>query len=116
MLGEAGNDVLTDSSGNDRLDGGRGRDVLIAGRNIDQLLGGGGNDTFVLATGAGNAVVEDFQTGRDQLNLPTGVSLANVTLTQQGQDTLVSFGSDLLAVLRNTAASGLNSTNVVTIS
>ena len=137
LFGENGNDILDASggSGGNRLYGGNGNDQLFAGVN-DQLFGGNGNDTLVagargnfLFGGAGNDVfvlvnngvlptaintVEDFQAGIDTLAIRglSGVTqFSNLTLTQQGSNTLVRAAGTDLAVLTGIQASNLTVAN-----
>jgi Ca2+-binding RTX toxin-like protein len=52
-------------------EGGVGDDVLVSGSVLDKLDGGGGNDTFrylVAPSGSGD-VIDDFQKGRDKVDL-----------------------------------------------
>lgn len=72
VVGSEGSDVLAGNAfstssvtlrggaGQDRLIGGSGADVLEGGSGSDNLTGGRGADTFVLATGSGHDVIEDF--------------------------------------------------------
>lgn len=90
LFGGSGSDVFDGGSGNDTLLGGRGVDDLFGGRGDDTISGGGGNDT--LDGGSGNDLliggggadtfvfefgdtgfnrIEDFQAGRDVIDLFT---------------------------------------------
>ena len=55
------------SKGNDVIDGGASSD--------DTLTGGNGNDTFVFS--GGNDVIADYQTGKDVIQLGSGVTFAS---------------------------------------
>jgi len=60
LLGNAGEDNLVGGTGNDRLDGGAGNDLLT---------GGNGADVFVFTEGSGFDTIQDFQDGRDKIDL-----------------------------------------------
>lgn len=120
LRGGEGDDFLSGGKGDDRLEGGAGDDTLDGGRGDDALNGGEGQDTFVFAekavekfdeaffeetggfrfdritNGSGEDTISDFEVGVDKIDL--SIDLGNpsndgaVTLTQDGNDTLVSFG------------------------
>jgi len=86
--------------GNDRLDEGDGNDFLDGGKRHNLLVGGNGKDIFSLHRGSGFDKIKDFKIGEDHIKLGTGVGFQNLTLTQWGNDTLISTGGDHLAVLK----------------
>jgi Ca2+-binding RTX toxin-like protein len=109
LFGGLGNDVLFGDvvavspgasvlGGNDFLSGGDGADRLIGGGGNDTLNGGAGNDLFMLATGSGADVIEDFTAG-DRIDL-TGLWItaesfaARVSITQFGANALVILDGD----------------------
>ncbi len=100
LQGGAGNDYLYGNEGNDRLLGGDGDDRLFGGVGFNRLTGGAGSDTFVLSTGTGFDTITDFGE-QDRISLPNGLRFRDVTLASVGRNTLISFGSDELAALRN---------------
>ncbi|WP_210482681.1 peroxidase family protein [Microvirga antarctica] len=133
LKGASGRDVLKGGSGDDRLDGGTGDDVLIGGAGNDILLGGAGNDRlsggsgddtlkgnaghdiFVFDRGAGRDTVVDFRHGQDRIDtraLQRVDDLSDLTLLQQGNDTLISHGSEIL-VLKGVTASDLDQTDFI---
>ncbi len=96
--GGGGNDTITGTVGQDALIGGGGKDRLSGLGGDDVLSGEGGADSFVVEGAAftANQTVTDFGTGRDVLELVSGgrySSLADLTLTQDGADTLIGFGA-----------------------
>jgi Ca2+-binding RTX toxin-like protein len=117
ILGNGGNDQLLGRSGNDRLKGGRGDDLLIGdlGDDVlrggggsdrlmgslgnDALIGGAGNDVFILELGAGVDVIRGFRINEDSFGVLQGIQITQLTLTQQGLDTLISFNQDSLAIV-----------------
>jgi Ca2+-binding RTX toxin-like protein len=76
VVGGNGNDRLWGNDGNDTLLGGNGRDRLVGNAGDDLLVGGGGSDLFVLesfrpfqAADFGLDTIDDFQSGRDKIQL-----------------------------------------------
>jgi RTX calcium-binding nonapeptide repeat (4 copies)/Cysteine-rich secretory protein family len=76
LRGGNGNDRLWGNDGNDTLLGGNGRDRLVGNAGDDLLVGGGGSDLFVLesfrpfqAADFGLDTIDDFQSGRDKIQL-----------------------------------------------
>ena len=94
LLGVNGNDMLEGNDGNDYLAGGAGADTLAGGQGNDTLEGGDGADIFVYT--AGNDVITDYAAS-DQISL--GATFDNATL--DGEDVVLSFGSDTLNVKNN---------------
>ena len=78
LVGGSGDDELFGNSGNDNVQGGNGDDMVYGGNNDDRLsggsgtdvlIGGNGADEFLLNVGDDSITVEDFQSGRDVINL-----------------------------------------------
>jgi Ca2+-binding RTX toxin-like protein len=102
LAGNAGDNRLSGGAGHDRLVGADGRDVLVGGAGNDQLTGGLHADTFLFVTtawgpGSGADVVTDFQVGQDVLQFQQafwgGVdSIDDLTFSQAGSDTVISYG------------------------
>jgi Ca2+-binding RTX toxin-like protein len=108
LTGGSGNDYLSGDEGNDRLRGGDGNDVLIGGSGFNRLTGGAGSDLFVLSAGAGFDLITDFSLGSgDRLRLSGGLSFSDLTITGVGRNTVISVGSDELALLNNVRAASL---------
>jgi hypothetical protein len=103
IRGGIGNDILIGGEGNDMIRGGNGDDILNGGAGFNALFGGKGNDTFVLTTGEGSNTIFDFGAG-DQFEL-IGLAFPDLTIEQSLGNTVIRFGEDELAVLRNTSAS-----------
>ena len=90
------------------LDGGTGKDVLS---------GGEGSDTFILRAGDGGSTLEnadtitDFTDGSDVLGLDDGLQYTDLTIAQgtgsNACDTIISKGSEYLAILTGISASSL---------
>jgi glycerophosphoryl diester phosphodiesterase len=113
LYGGAGNDKLFAGT-TDFLYGGDGDDSLFGGKGGNTLYGGAGADKFYLTAGGLPTTantVGDFEVGTDKMLIlgVTGVTgFSNVTLTQQGADTLVKAGGKDLALLTGIQSSTLN--------
>ncbi len=116
ISGLAGNDVLYGNGGSDILLGGDGNDTIYVGAGsawIDGGLGndtiylGGGNDTIVLARGNGTDTVYNYPAGSTRFNLSAGLTFNDLTIAQDGNNTLISAGTERLASLVGVQASSL---------
>ncbi|WP_416289979.1 esterase-like activity of phytase family protein [Nostoc sp. UHCC 0251] len=118
-FGGSGNDTLKSQGSNNRLYGGSGDDKLFSNVN-DSLFGGDGDDILFAGQGGGNRlsggagadqfwianaslptsknIVTDFAIGIDKIGLG-GIVLNDLTVLQQGSDTLVKTGNIELASL-----------------
>ena len=120
---DSGNDILTGNSGNDNLFGGDGNDILngtdvvsVGMAEQDSLTGGGGADKFILGdvnnayyVGQGTqdfTTVTDFDSNVDSLELHG--SIGDYQQSQQGDDLLLSYQNDLIAVFQNSSTLDLN--------
>ncbi|MGL5511556.1 MAG: calcium-binding protein, partial [Microcoleaceae cyanobacterium] len=127
LFGDLDNDLLAGNAGNDSLDGNSGDDTLLGGVGNDTLLGGDGNDLlsggasddyytgglgtdrFVISTEDGIATITDFADGEDLIWLNKGLTQALLTITNEGQDTVIKFDTIILAILKNTQANQITS-------
>ncbi|SIS50466.1 beta strand repeat-containing protein [Phaeovulum vinaykumarii] len=116
LISGDGNDYLDGGASNDRLEAHEGNDVLIGGDGYDTLYGGTGNDTMTGGTGwtdyfrfedsFGNDVITDFEDGYDRIDLSsvTGISsISDLTITQSGANTLITYGTDTILLTGITA-------------
>ncbi|MBD2113111.1 calcium-binding protein [Nodosilinea sp. FACHB-141] len=103
LIGNAGNDILNGGNGDDTLRGEAGDDILIGGNGADLLTGGSGRDRFVLAKNAGGDTITDFVDGTDIIGLSGGLTLGQLTITANGDNTLIKFGAATLATLNGVA-------------
>lgn len=92
--GGAGADLILGNGGADRLDGGADNDVLN---------GGNGRDTFVFAVGSGSDLIEDFQAGRDTLELSLGMGASGFgdiagNSAQVGNDLVITLSGDVITL------------------
>lgn len=111
LRGEMGCDTLFGGVGNDRLDAGAGHDSLEGGAGDDILIGGSGMDTFVFRTGFGVDRIDDYEIGRDvvQLELEGVTSFADIAsaMMQNGRHLYITVGLDEIT-LRNVQADDLS--------
>ena len=91
LYGGTGNDTLEGGSGNDTLYGGSGDDTLEGGTGDDDLWGGDGSDTFVFHEGDGTDTINDFGIGDTMVF--EGTWFDEGTISQEGDDAVVTFGS-----------------------
>jgi Ca2+-binding RTX toxin-like protein len=131
----AGNDLVDaiTGQGKNRIYGGSGNDTFILGSG-DSLLGDIGDDRFFAQTGGDNFLtggagadqfwiasadipesvntITDFTSGEDVIGLAgLGASFSSLTLTQQGDNVLISFNENDLAVLNQIQSSSLSAAN-----
>jgi glycerophosphoryl diester phosphodiesterase len=104
LLGEAGDDLITGDDGDDLLRGGLGNDTLT---------GNQGSDTFVLALGDGLDTIQDFEVGEDLIGLAEGLAFGSLSISIQGDNTLISDGGEILAGL--VGVSNLSESAFVTV-
>jgi Ca2+-binding RTX toxin-like protein len=102
IFGHDGDDRLFGQGGDDTIGGGVGADRLIGGSGNDTLTGGSDADTFVWTTGGGTDTVTSWEDGSDLLefNGVAGIDdFSDLTVTDNGANAEVRFGSDLLIVV-----------------
>jgi hypothetical protein len=118
LFGRAGNDQMAGGKGRDRLSGGTGDDIIKGGQGRDVIRGGHGNnrvtgnagrDRFVLRPGAGLSVITDFKVSKDQLRIAKTVSIGTLQIRQQGDDAVILAKNDVLALVKDVAASNITS-------
>ncbi|MBX2854566.1 MAG: choice-of-anchor I family protein [Rhodobacteraceae bacterium] len=107
LRGNAGNDEILGNAGDDILDGGAGDDVLNGGLGVDRLSGGEGADTFVFVGPFETDVVRDFDAGVDQLMIGGVSSFDDLTLTQNGDNTIVTVDANRSVILNSVDADDL---------
>ncbi|WP_224410792.1 choice-of-anchor I family protein [Oscillatoria salina] len=107
LEGGDGDDLLIAGS-DDVLIGGEGSDRLFAGSGDGTLTGGAGNDRFWLATAefpSSSNVITDFDSNEDILGIaglePDVTSFADLDITQENGDTIISVDGVELATLEN---------------
>jgi Ca2+-binding RTX toxin-like protein len=114
LLGNQGDDKLWGNAGNDSLWGGQGNDILLGGIGEDVLFGNWGNDIFVLVMGEGIDRIMDFGVG-DRLGLSNGLSYTQLTLSQNGGNTIISRNNQVLAILEGVASETVQESRFVSV-
>ncbi|MCX7317958.1 MAG: FecR domain-containing protein [Hyphomicrobiales bacterium] len=102
------------------LTGTAGKDVILASSHNDTLSGGAAADQFVFKTPSGQDVITDFTPGQDKIELdfaPPGNNAFQNWLachaTQQGADTLITFGTNDSLLLKHVALSDLHTSDFI---
>ena len=112
VLGGAGDDILR----GDNEAAGNGADIIVGGPGNDLLKGDGDNlvgaDTFVLAPGDGDDVIQDFQTSVDVLDFSAFGTNPAVDVSEAGGNTVVAVG-DVTVTLEGVAAGALGAANFI---
>ncbi|NET35960.1 MAG: hypothetical protein F6K19_28690 [Cyanothece sp. SIO1E1] len=103
LLGGIGDDTLFGDDGDDILQGGLGNDVLTG----DDFSGGTGSDTFVLAIGEGTDTITDFQVDVDFIGLAAGLSFGQLSISQDGDNALIGFELETLAIVNSVLSTDL---------
>jgi len=88
-------------SGNDSIAGTDTGDVFLLGPGDDLFTGGGGDDVYVFNAGDGHDVIEDVSGTVDALVLGHGIEPANMSVSRQGLDLRIDFGSTDSLTVRN---------------
>lgn len=100
LIGRQGADTLRGGENDDTLQGGADNDLLDGGSGEDMLSGGAGADVFLFRNLDGDDTITDFRSGQDQLNLrKAGVEFEALTITDDGTDTLVNYGTGTITLL-----------------
>jgi Ca2+-binding RTX toxin-like protein len=90
-------DLLVGSQGNDILNGQDGDDTLYGDAGDDLLNGGYGTDTYYFGRGDGHdslvANSDDWANTRDELQWASDINAANLSLSAQGSDLLLSLAN-----------------------
>ncbi|HGG65001.1 MAG TPA: calcium-binding protein [Rhodobacteraceae bacterium] len=94
----SGDDVITGSFQSETISGGTGNDIL-SGIN--------GSDTFVFAVGDGVDHITDYNAANDTLEF-TGISFADLTITQDGSDVVIEYGTSDQVIVENSVIANFN--------
>jgi Ca2+-binding RTX toxin-like protein len=95
LYGEAGDNQIWDNDDDGLLRGDLGNDTLIGDDFSD------GSDTFVLAIGEGTDTITDFEMGTDLIGPADGLTFGQLTISEEGGNTLLSIGNETLASLNS---------------
>ena len=112
LRGNRGNDLLMGKTGRDLLIGGDGNDILVGGKGSDRLIGGKGKDIFVVQNTTGIDQAIDFTDGQDKLMLTNDLKFGQLSVTPQGQDTLISFQNTGLILLHNVSSNLITAADI----
>jgi myo-inositol-hexaphosphate 3-phosphohydrolase/phosphodiesterase/alkaline phosphatase D-like protein len=108
----SGDDLIYAGSGDDIINAGIGNNTIYAGSGnntitssgIDTIFTDNGSDRFILGQGTGIATIIKFDES-DRITLTGSLTFSNLNISQNGDDTLISAGADLLAALKYTQSS-----------
>ena len=125
LFGNAGNDDLRGRDGNDQIDGGTGNDQIDGGTGSDTITTGTGSDTIILRIGDGGNtssdadIITDFTDGSDNFGLDGGLLFSQLVIAQgsgaYASDTIISKGSEYLAILQGIDATLLSDADFETV-
>ena len=94
-----GDDKINAGLGNDVVDAGTGNDLITGGGGDDTIISGLGADTIIYRSGDGNDTIIDFNVADgdkiDLTRLTSVHSFSDLTITQDGLDATVAFGSTI---------------------
>ena len=110
----AGNDTLYGQAGDDTIYGDLGQDTIDGGAGADTLTGGAGIDTFIIREGEGGDTITDFTDGTDLIGM-AGLSYAELSFEQSGNDTLIKKGTETLNIIQNITLDKINYYDIVSI-
>jgi glycerophosphoryl diester phosphodiesterase len=97
----AGDDTILAGAGDDLIYAGEGNNTISTGTGNDTVYTGSGRDRFVLDAGAGAVTIVGWGIG-DSVSRGSGVAAtAQIAATVIGNDTQLSVGSDLLAIVKD---------------
>jgi Ca2+-binding RTX toxin-like protein len=104
----AGNDFIFSGAGDDLIYASEGNNTISAGTGNDTVYTGSGIDRFILDAGVGSLTIYNFSSN-DLITRGSGLTATSaLTLSLSGDDTLVSFGTDLLATLKSVQLDRVN--------
>ncbi|MEL7430011.1 MAG: calcium-binding protein, partial [Pseudomonadota bacterium] len=104
--------------GNDVINGGAGNDYIIGMEDDDILTGGQGNDVFLYKDLFGADIITDFEAGagrtdRIWLDLDDINGMADLTIVDQGNDTLITVGDYGTILLEDVSSTDLHSDDFI---
>jgi alkaline phosphatase len=100
-------DYIYSGAGNDVIYANEGNNVISAGIGNDTVYTGSGVDKIVLGAGEGSATIIGYGTNDQITRGSTLLANSILSTTISDNDTLISFGSDLLATLKDVKLSSV---------
>ena len=91
-------------AGNDNISGGSGDDSLYGGTGNDTLYGGAGADIFRINKGSGRALITDYDSDADRVELLGGLNESDLTFSYVRGNTMIKYGNDLMAIVEDIAS------------
>lgn len=107
IYGGQSSNKISGKSGNNKIWGTDGDDLLWGDLGHGLLNIGKGDDTFVLTVGEGTDIIRDFNSVEDFIGLSGRLTFGQLSMTQHGQHTLISYEDETLAILTGVNASAL---------
>jgi len=95
------------TTGDDVITGSFQSEIIAGGTGNDTLSGINGSDTFVFAVGDGVDHITDYNAANDTLEF-TGISFADLTITQVGSDVLIEYGTSDQLIVENSVIANFN--------
>ena len=96
-----GDDIVTGSKSGNVLNGEAGDDVLYGGLGNDRLTGGSGDDIFKIKKGRGKALITDYTSGEDRIQLLGGLTESDLTFEEVDTNINIKHGNNLLAIVND---------------
>ncbi|KEJ90345.1 calcium-binding protein [Sulfitobacter donghicola] len=109
-------DILEGGNGNDKLYGDAGDDALTGGFGKDVMSGGAGADTFHFESRSHRDTITDFENGADMLDFSAHASInsiADLSIAQNGSNTVISYGGPDSVTLLNTDMALIEETDFI---
>lgn len=99
--------------GDDTIRGNQANNVIDGGRGNDRISSGDGHDIIIAHVKAGDHdVITDFDTALDKIDLGQSVNaFSELTLTQDGANTLITFANGYRITLENTQTAAIQSSH-----
>lgn len=106
IQGGGGNDKIHGGTGDDVIHGGDGDDNLYGNADNDILTGGSGADTFHFDSASDHDTITDFTDQQDIISIKKSNidEFSDLIITQDGADTLITFGDDSIRLLNTDIA------------